>query len=109
MNAVSGFIKAAAPYASAGTALAFFAVRAAVRKKKGGERDGSCSLEGMCFGLLFGTALVFCLVCLSVLQSGRVFKKVLTSNRSVAIIEVTERLQKTLGVKLWQEIQRNAF
>lgn len=73
MNAVSGFIKAAAPYAAA------------------------------------GTALVFCLVCLSVLQSGRVFKKVLTSNRSVAIIEVTERLQKTLGVKLWQEIQRNAF
>lgn len=56
MNAVLDFIKAAAPYAAAGTALAFFAVRAAVRKKKGGERDGSCSLEGMCFGLLFGTA-----------------------------------------------------
>ena len=60
MNAVSNFIKAAAPYAAAGTALAFFAVRAAVRKKRGGERDGSCSLEvmclGMCFGLLFGTA-----------------------------------------------------
>ncbi len=39
MNAVLDFIKAAAPYAAA------------------------------------GTALVFCLVCLSVLQSGRVFKK----------------------------------
>lgn len=60
MNAVLDFIKAAAPYAAAGTALAFFAVRAAVRKKKGGERDGSFSMEGMClgmcFGLLFGTA-----------------------------------------------------
>ena len=80
MNAVSNFIKAAAPYAAAGTALAFFAVRAAVRKKRGGERDGSCSLEcaSVCFserhsGII--TALVFCLVCLSVLQSGRVFKK----------------------------------
>lgn len=85
MNAVLDFIKAAAPYAAAGTALAFFAVCAAVRKKRGGKRGGSCYLEGMSLGMCFGlfserrseiiTALVFCLVCLSVLQSGRVFKK----------------------------------
>lgn len=51
MNAVLDFIKAAAPYAAVGTALAFFAVRAAVREKRGGKRGGSCSLEGVSLGM----------------------------------------------------------
>lgn len=65
MNSFFDFVKAAAPWAAVGSAIAILIVRGAPKKKirdtpekqEGGAPDGNYGTEGMCFGMCLGTAI----------------------------------------------------
>lgn len=57
MHQILDFMRAAAPWAAMGSLLVILAVRGAAEKKKGKRRESDYSMEGMCLGMCFGTAL----------------------------------------------------
>ena len=57
MEQILEFIRAAAPWVAMGLLVAIFAVRSAVKKKKGKKSEDNYGTEGMCLGMCFGTAL----------------------------------------------------
>lgn len=54
MENVLSFLRAAAPWISLGLLVAFFCVRPAVPKGKGGAAGGDHAVDGMCLGMCVG-------------------------------------------------------